>query len=201
MKRATLRRMRENTLEEYLSFENHSSEKHEFIRGLIIAMTGGSPEHAALSAEVSGQLRQMVKPIGCRVFSPDLRIRVPDEKVTLYPDASVVCGKVITDDADRLAILNPCVIVEVTSPSTNAYDRTEKYEYYQAIPSLLEYIVVSHEVRLVEVFRRCADGTWELAAMASRGQLELESLPGNLDIDELYDGLEIPLPDNNGPAS
>ena len=136
------------------------------------------------------------------MFSSDLRIRVPGRNVILYPDASVVCGKPEMDTEDDMAIRNPLVILEVTSRSSAKLDRGDKYEHYKAVPSLREYIVVSHDRRLVEVFRRDND-QWALAARASKGEIELESLARPIDVDAIYQLMVIPIssPDEDGAAS
>ena len=191
MKSATLQRMHENTIEDYVRYEESNPFKHEYVYGSIIAMAGGTPNHAALIAEVIGQLGAAVRPTGCRVYSSELRVRVAHEQLILYPDASVVCGDARTDNRDPNAVVNPVLIVEVTSPSTARYDRGKKYGYYQRVPSLREYVLVSHAQSLVEVFRRTNDGVWTLAEEAAGGEVQLQSIKGVLNIDQLYAGLDL----------
>lgn len=203
MKRAKLKRkMREYTIADYVDFETHTNTKHEFVDGVIYAMTGGTPNHAMLIANAMVQLHKAAGVMGCRVFSSDLRIRVPDREVILYPDASVVCGKPEMDADDNMAIRNPLVILEVTSRSSAKSDRGDKFGHYQAVPSLREYIVVSHDRRLVEVFRRNGD-QWVLGAKVSKGEIELDSLGSAIDVDAIYQLMvfPIPSPDEDGPAS
>lgn len=202
MKRAKLDDMHEYTIADYVDLETHTNVKHELIDGEIYAMTGGTPNHALLIANAMLQLQQAAGLMGCRVFSSDLRIRVPDRNVILYPDASVVCGKPEMDTEDPMAIRNPRVILEVTSRSSAKLDRGAKYEHYKHVPSLREYIVVSHEERRVEVFRR-NDDQWVLAATASGGDLELDSLANTINVDAIYQLMVMPIgsPNDNGPAS
>ena len=202
MKRAKLEDMHDYTIADYVDLETHTNVKHELIDGEIYAMTGGTPNHAMLIANAWGQLQKAAGVMGCRVFSSDLRVRVPNRKVILYPDASVVCGKPEMDTEDPMAIRNPVLILEVTSRTSAKSDRGRKYQHYKAVPSLGEYVVVSHEQRLVEVFRRTGD-EWELAAKASRGEIELDSLASSIDVDAIYQlmVMPIPSPDENGPAS
>jgi Uma2 family endonuclease len=175
--------MRENTLEEYLAFENYSNEKHEFIHGVIIAMTGGSINHARLVTQLAVQLGAQLKGSRCESFGSELRLRVAGEELILYPDASVVCGQPVIDITDKHAIINPTLIVEVTSPSSAIYDRGEKFGYYQLIDTLREYVLVSHTQRMVEVFRRGDDGTWELVSQTTTGKAALMSIGGDLDVE------------------
>jgi Uma2 family endonuclease len=182
--------MHEYTIADYVRFENGVETKHEYVYGSIIAMAGGTLNHAALIAQIIVQLGGAVRGSGCRVFSSELRIRVAGQPLILYPDATVLCGGASTDQEDNNALLNPVLIAEVTSSSTEKYDRGKKYGYYQRVPTLREYVVVSHARRLVEVFRRSGNG-WSLAEQASGGQLRLASVTGSLDIDELYAGLHL----------
>ncbi|HTL32397.1 MAG TPA: Uma2 family endonuclease [Kofleriaceae bacterium] len=194
--------MHDYTIADYVDLETHTNVKHELIDGEIYAMTGGTPNHALLIANAMFQLQRAAGVMGCRVFSSDLRIRVPGRNVILYPDASVVCGKPEMDTEDPMAIRNPRLILEVTSRSSCETDRGEKYEHYQHLPSLREYIVVSHEERRVEVFRR-NDNQWALAATASGGELELDSLASTIDIDAIYQLMVIPIPSphDDGPSA
>ena len=193
MKGATLPRMHENTIEDYVRFEESVETKHEYVYGSIIAMAGGTLNHAALAAQVIGQLGQAARgsDCGCRVFSSDLRVRIANERLILYPDATVVCGAVRADTRDTNAVVNPVLIVEVTSPSTARYDRGKKYGYYQRLPSLREYVLVSHSQPLIEVFRRTDDGVWALSEEAASGELRLTSMNAVLNVDQLYAGLTL----------
>lgn len=202
MKRAKLDDMHDYTIADYVDLEAHTNVKHELIEGEIYAMTGGTPNHALLIANAMFQLQQASALLGCRVFSSDLRIRVPNREVILYPDASVVCGKPEMDTEDNMAIRNPRVILEVTSRSSANSDRGMKYEHYKHVPSLREYVVVSHEQRLVEVFRR-TDDEWVLAAKASSGEIDMASLSGSINVDAIYQLMVIPIasPDDHGSTS
>jgi Uma2 family endonuclease len=151
----------ENTIAEYVNFEQFSKEKHEFVQGWILAMAGGTVNHALLGQQVAAELDRQVRGGPCRVHNSELRIRIPNEDVILYPDATIICGPAQTDQDDENAVTNPNVIVEVTSPSTAKFDRGQKFLFYQAIPSLREYVLVSHAERLSRSFvvRRMAGGS------------------------------------------
>jgi Uma2 family endonuclease len=180
------------TVEDYVRLEDETPIKHEFYDGDIRAMTGGTPRHALYGANVIVQLGRQLGNGRCRVYSSDLRIRV-DKKVITYPDASVVCGEVKLDTEDPKAQLNPTVIVEVTSRSSERYDRGGKYQHYQRVASLSEYVIVSHRERLVHVFRRGEDGVWFEAQQARPGeQAQLSSIHCTINVDELYGDTVLP---------
>jgi Uma2 family endonuclease len=149
------------TYEEYLAYERDSELKHEFEAGEIFAMAGGSPRHSALASRISAALENKRR-ADCTAFQSDMRIRVLATGRATYPDASMVCGPIELDVADRsdTTITNPTLIVEVLSPSTEEVDRGGKWRDYQLIPSLQEYVLVSQESR-VEIYRRLPSGTWE----------------------------------------
>jgi len=175
------------TYADYLALEAASDEKHEYYGGEIFAMAGGTSEHARLAASFGGELRaaltQAKKP--CSVFSSDLRVRVEDADRTFYPDVSVVCGKRQVSLDDTLAITNPIVIVEVLSESTERNDRGEKFKHYRMLTSLEEYVLVNTESKLIEVFRKSAEG-WVLTDAKEGEELVLRSLGVTLSVDAIY---------------
>jgi Uma2 family endonuclease len=158
-----LRRARHSySYAEYLAYERDSGMKHEYDDGEIVAMAGGSRRHNALASRVSAALESARKP-GCVAFQSDQRIRVLKTGKASYPDASMVCGEIAGDpsDPDSSTITNPALIVEVLSPSTEADDRGDKWQHYQLIPSLQEYVLVSQSHARIERYRRLASGGWE----------------------------------------
>ena len=174
------------TYAEYLAAEQVSSERHEFLDGEVYAMAGGMPEHAALSASVIAMLLAGLRGRPCRVYTSDLRVRVLATGLTTYPDISVVRGALETDVDDPHAIVNPVLLVEVLSDSTEAHDRGEKSAHYRHIPSLREYVLVSQRHRRIEVFRRNDAGRWELFEYEGGASAELASVGCALDVDEVY---------------
>ena len=186
----TRARRRNHTYAEYLVLEEGSSVRHEFFDGEIYAMAGGTPTHAVLAASIIGLVRGQLR-VGCRVYTSDLRIRVPQTGLSTYPDVTVVCGQTIRAADDPLAVTNPVLLVEVTSHSTEDYDRDEKLAHYQQIPTAQEVLIVSH--RRVELLRhrREPDGSWS-ATLAGAGEtLDLASVGVTLLVDDVYrDGLE-----------
>lgn len=175
-----------HTYHDYLVLERSANVKHEFLAGEIYAMAGGTPEHAALAANVTASLGAQLRGRSCQAFSSDLRVRVQATGLATYPDVTVVCGRAERDSEDRDAVVNPTLLVEVTSPSTEDYDRREKLEHYQQIPSLREVVLVSHRERCVEVFRRGDDTAWHRSEARAGQSLALASVAGSLAVDEIY---------------
>ena len=174
------------TYAEYLAFEEKSVEKHEFLNGEVFAMAGGTIEHAALAAAVINALSNAVRDRPCRVYSSDLRVRIRATGLTTYPDVAVVCGQPEVDAEDRCAIVNPLLVVEVLSDSSEAYDRGEKAAHYRHLPSLREYVLVSQHRPRIEVFRRNEAGRWELYEYESGSQAELTSVGCAIAVDDVY---------------
>ncbi|MCK6549495.1 Uma2 family endonuclease [Myxococcota bacterium] len=174
------------SLEAYLAAEAVSELKHEWLRGEIFDMAGGSLEHAALAAAVAGDLRAALADRPCRVFSSDLRVFVREAELVTYPDVSVVGGRPESPPEDPHAIVNPTLIVEVLSDSTESYDRGEKFEAYRRLAPLQEYVLVSQRARRVDVFRRLGTGRWELSEHGEGATVRLESVGAELSVDAIY---------------
>jgi Uma2 family endonuclease len=179
-------------LNEYLSFEASSNVKHEYVGGQIYAMAGGTPEHAALAAAFLGQLYAQLRSGRCRPYDADLRVRVRDANLLTYPDVTIVCGPVERDAEDSLSAVNPALLVEVLSESTERYDRGAKFEHYKKLPSLRQYVLVSHRERSVEVWTRGAGDTWTCGVAREGDVAELASVAARIDIRELYDAAAEP---------
>jgi len=178
------------TYQDYLQFEKESGSKHEFENGEIHAMAGGTKRHNALAFRVGAALAEMQGQ--CTGFQSDQRIRVRNNVIdrAFYPDVSVVCGGIESDGDDQDAIVNPTLIVEVMSPTTEDYDRSDKWEAYQMIPSLKEYVLVTQQNPRIERYRRNADGGWQYWD-AHEGTIELTT-GAVLDIAALYRDLPEP---------
>ncbi len=174
------------TYAEYVELERTSPEKHEFLRGEVWAMAGGTPTHSLISANVGAELTAALKGRPCAVFNADLRVRVLSTDRSTYSDVTMVCGKreVAPDDAN--AVTNPIVLVEVLSEGTEANDRGEKFAHYQRLPSLREYVLVSQQSHRVEVFSRADDNAWRYSAYGDGDVVRLEALGVSLDVAGLY---------------
>lgn len=175
------------TYEEYRRFEALANAKHEYLDGQILAMAGGTPEHAALAAAVSTMLAQLRGDGPCRWFGSDLRVRVRATGLATYPDVTVICGELERDPDDGNNAVNPTLLVEVLSESTESYDRGEKVEHYRKIPSLREYLLVSHRARLIEHWWRDTSGHWQNEAAGGGEMVSLAALDITLGVDAVYD--------------
>jgi Uma2 family endonuclease len=152
---------------DYFEAEDTSEERHEWIDGVVYARSRGTPEHGRLVSAINGELRAALKG-GCTIYSESTMLYVQDANVSTYADVTLVCGPVLTMAVKRNgaslgeAVTNPTVIVEVLSPSTERYDRQEKFGYYKRLASLEEYVLVSQDTKRIEVFRRPAEegGAW-----------------------------------------
>jgi len=145
--------------EEYLAWERKADIKHEYLRGAIIAMSGASYQHTILTMNISGELYTQLKGTACTVHTNDMRVRTSPEISYFYPDVVVVCNTPRFEDNAFDTLLNPIVLVEVLAPSTQAYDRGEKFKHYQQLTSLQEYVLVSQDRVCVEhYFREGTDG-------------------------------------------
>jgi Uma2 family endonuclease len=174
------------TYVEYLDLERASEVKHEYLRGEVFAMAGGTPEHSRLAANVIGELRSALRDRPCVVFTSDARIRIEATDRATYPDVSVVCDRIEPAADDPDAITNPVVIVEVLSDATEADDRGEKFAHYRRLPSLREYVLVSQRAARIEVYRRQADQRWMLTEAGPGQTVALESIGAALAVDEVY---------------
>lgn len=175
------------TFAEYLEQEQASDIKHEFVNGEIFAMAGGTPEHGRLAMRVAIALGAQLRGRHCEPYSSDVRVRVLATDLATYPDLSVVCGRLERDPVDANTIINPIVLVEVLSDSTEKYDRGEKFAHYRRIPSLQEYVLVSQLEPRIEVFRRNADGkSWTLHIAEASERAKIESIGCDIAVDEVY---------------
>ena len=142
------------TPEEYLAFERKATTKHEYLNGQIVAMSGASFAHNFITVNIATSLNVQLMEGECRVATSDMRVKVTEIDSYFYPDVVVVCGEPRAEDATFDTLLNPTLIVEVLSPSTEGYDRGEKFEHYQQIASLKDYILISQDEVHVEHYYR-----------------------------------------------
>src|SRR5690606_21529282 len=164
---------------EYLAWEREQPERHEFYRGEVFAMAGGSLRHSALAASIARELGNAALSSDCHVHTSDRRVVVAPGEHYVYPDLTLVCGPHELAEGSRDVLTNPYVIIEVLSRSTEAYDRGDKWAAYRQIPSLCEYVLVSQTLPRIEIFRRKGEGWhYEVAEAGQRlnlaGQFELE---------------------------
>ena len=178
------------TPEEYLAWERKADIKHEYLRGEIIAMSGASRAHSLIVTNISGELYIQLKGGTCEVHTNDIRVRTSPEISYFYPDILVVCGEPRFEDNAFDTLLNPIVLAEVLSPSTEAFDRGEKFEHYQQLTSLREYVLVSQDEVRVERYRQ--QGTeWQPTEFRSLADvLLLTSIDCELSLDDIYRRVE-----------
>ena len=170
---------------EYLAAESRSEVRHEFLNGDVWAMAGGTPEHGALAAAVIGELGVTLRGKPCRAYTSDVRVRVQATGLSTYPDVTVVCGAAETAAEDPAALVNPVVLVQVLSDTTEAYDRGAKAAHYRRIPSVQAYLLVSQGDPLIELYRR-RDDRWELIEARPGEWLDLAALDVRLDVQAVY---------------
>ena len=174
--------------EEYLALERKAEFKSEYMDGVVYAFAGGSPRHNLIVANIIITLGGQLKSRPCRVYPSDLKVRTPNSKRFFYPDVSVVCGddEVAADEQD--VILNPTMIVEVSSESTAAFDRGKKFLSYQQIGSLQEYLLVSQDELLIEGYARQGSDRWLYTKITDlEGSLTLSSIQCELILRDVYD--------------
>ncbi len=180
-------RVHRYTYADYVGIEMYSDIRHEFLDGEIFAKAGGSEDHAALATRIIVGLDQAVGDRPCRVLGSDLRIYVEAVGLATFPDASVICGPLEQHEASpESTALNPTILVEVTSNSSEAFDTGAKLDYYQTIPSLREYVIVSHRERRITVHSRGADDAWTSRVAIRGGRVTVPSLSAELVVDEIY---------------
>jgi Uma2 family endonuclease len=171
---------------EYLERERTSTTKHEYLRGDVFAMPGGTLEQARLAARVTLLIATGIGERPCEIFSSDAKVRVDETDLSTYPDVTVICGHVERSPIDGEAATNPTMLVEVLSETSEAYDRGEKFAHYRRLASLREYVLVSQREPRVEVFRRTAGGRWEFSEATAGGRVSLESIGVELAVDDIY---------------
>jgi Uma2 family endonuclease len=171
---------------EFLEWERAQPTRHEYCRGEIFDMFGGTPRHAALAARVT---RAVGAALGarCEIFSSDLQISLPDGDQYVYGDVTIVCGPVHVLPGTKDVVDNPTVVVEVLSKSTEQYDRGLKWEGYQRMPSLTDYVLVSQSAPRIEHFCREADGKWRYESAGAGGRIHLSN-GVTLTVDEIFAG-------------
>jgi Uma2 family endonuclease len=191
---------RKMSLEDYLVWEEGSGGKHEFYRGEIFAMAGTTIRHNRITGNIYARLYQLLEGHECEPFGSDQRVRISAVDLSTYPDVSVVCGEPKADEVDRHGIINPRIIVEVLSPSTENYDRGKKFELYQHLSSFAEYVVVyQSEARIIHYVRQ-DDGTWSYRLpVGVHETLRLESIGRVLPLEAIYRNVEFD-PPSDEPA-
>jgi Uma2 family endonuclease len=179
------------TPDEYLAAERLSDYRSEYLDGGVYPMTGASANHSRIVLNIGRELLNQLGDRPCDVFPIDMKVRLPDSRKFFYPDLVVVCGELQYHDDRKDIITNPDLVVEVLSPSTEAFDRGAKFEAYRTIESLKEYVLVSQDRPLVEQFVRNGDGKWTFAGAAGlEGSIALPSIECTLSLSAVYKRVE-----------
>ncbi|MCC6508095.1 MAG: Uma2 family endonuclease [Pirellulaceae bacterium] len=176
------------TAEEYLHRERKAEFRSEFFRGEMFAMAGASANHNLIVLNAGSSLREQLKKKPCRVYPSDLKLRIEATGLYTYPDLSVVCGEPQLESACGDVLLNPVVLVEVLSDSSEAYDRGKKFEHYRTIPSLKHYVLIAQDRHSIDCFTRSTNGSWNLTSCQGlEGKINLDALGSELVGADVYD--------------
>jgi Uma2 family endonuclease len=181
------------TPEEYLAFERKAEYKNEYIDGEIVAMTGASRRHNLITVNLGREISQQLKGRACEAYTGDMRVRIPSKRMYTYPNVVVVCDEPQFEEDYLDTLLNPTVIIEVLSKSTERYDRFNKFAFYRTIESLAEYVLVAQHEYRVEQYTKQPDGRWLLSDHRSpENVVELASIQCTLALREVYDKVSLP---------
>lgn len=181
------------TEQEYLALERAAEFKSEFYGGDVFAMAGGTRWHSLIATNLAAEFRARLKGRRCLTYNADLRVKVEATGLLTYPDLSVACPPQKFLDAEEDTLVNPTLLAEVLSDSTEAYDRGRKFEHYRQIPSLREYLLVSQREPRIAHFSRQSNGEWRLRdAVGLKAKLAVRSLRITLALGEVFDGVRFP---------
>jgi Uma2 family endonuclease len=176
------------TPEQYLEMERQAEYKSEYFQGEVFAMAGGTAAHNLIASNVNRELNQQTRQRPCTVYTSDMQVQVSVTGLYTYPDACVVCGEAKFLDERGQTLLNPTLIVEVLSPSTEGYNRGRKFEHYRTIESLQEYLMVASDHMHADLFTRQPDGHWVLSPFGEPGDtVELKSVGCRLVLADIYE--------------
>jgi Uma2 family endonuclease len=176
---------------DYLRLERLAETKSEFFDGEMFAMAGGTRAHSLIATNIAREIGNQLNSTNCVAYNADLRIKVEATGLITYPDVSIVCGEQRFLDNEEDTLLNPTVIIEVLSDSTEAYDRGKKFANYRQIPTCREYLLVSQREPRVEQFIRQPHGEWSLKeASGLKGEIKLPSLGIFLRLSEVFAKVE-----------
>lgn len=180
------------SIPEYLEFERASEIRHEYLDGVLTAREGLSLDHNRLNVNIAVALGTQLRATDCAVMSSNMRVRVPGAAFYCYPDTLAVCGAVEVEDSHDDTLLNPCVVVEIYSPETEAFDRGDKWAQYQQLTTLRDYVLVAQNRIFVEHFAR-QDAAWLLRTYEKLDDtLTLTGAPATLQLSDIYERITLP---------
>lgn len=179
------------TAEEYLALERQAESRSQYLDGEVFAMSGASREHNLIVLAIATSLYPQLDPGQCEIYANDMRVHIPATGLYTYPDVVAVCGEPRFEDEDLDTLLNPALIVEVLSPTTEAFDRGQKFAHYRSLPSLTDYLLVAQDRIEVEHFARREQGRWLLTAASRREDtVELPTLGARLALAQIYERVQ-----------
>ncbi len=179
------------TPEEYLAFERDSEQRHEFLNGEVLLMAGASANHNLIVTNMLASLHSQLRQRPCVVYPGDMRVKVNRTGLYTYPDVSVVCGSPQFEDEQRDTLLNPLLLVEVLSPSTESYDRGKKFQHYRTLASVQEYLLVAQDSPRIECYLRQENNQWLLDDVTGlEAIVELVSIQCRLPLTDVYEKVE-----------
>ncbi|HYJ87100.1 MAG TPA: Uma2 family endonuclease [Pyrinomonadaceae bacterium] len=177
--------------QQYLAIERDAKEKHEYLNGEIFALAGASERHNLITGNLFASIHVQLRGKACKVYSGDMRLRVSATGLYTYPDVVALCGDAHFDDEQRDTLVNPNLIIEVISKSTEGYDRGEKFAHYRRLESLAEYLLVSQDKYRIEQYVRQPDNQWLMSEVAKLEEnIELPSIKCKLPLSDVYDRVQ-----------
>lgn len=178
--------------QEYLELERTSEEKHEYYAGEIFLMSGGTQGHSLIACNIIATLHPQLRRRPCRVYNSDMRVKVEQNGLYVYPDITVVCGEPRFDSGRNDTLLNPTIIIEVFSPSTERHDRGRKFQSYRTLDSLQEYVLVAQDEHRIERFTRHNAHFWVLdEASGLDATMQLTAIECELALADVYEKVEL----------
>ncbi|MBI3951604.1 MAG: Uma2 family endonuclease [Acidobacteria bacterium] len=180
------------TPEEYLAIERKAEYKSEYFNGEVFAMAGAGERHNLIVANLIMELGRQLKKRPCKVYPSDMRVKIPVTGLYTYPDVVVVCGEPMFEDEHKDTLLNPTVLIEVLSESTEAYDRGKKFEHYRSVESLSDYVLIAQDAPKIEHYVRQPGNLWLLSETSgSQDIVQIDSIQCELALTEVYDKVEM----------
>ncbi len=187
------------TPEHYLTLERQAKHRSEFINGYIFAMAGASRQHNLIAGNIFGELRNQLRGRPCEAYINDMRVKISATGLYTYPDVAALCGEPLFEDLQGDSLLNPSVIVEVLSDSTEAYDRGEKFAHYRRLESLRDYILIAQDKVRVEHFVR-QGSNWVLSEASSlNSKISVASIDCEVVLQDIYERVQFPNTEDQPP--
>ncbi|WP_254172905.1 Uma2 family endonuclease [Planktothrix pseudagardhii] len=191
---AQIEKQDHKTIEQYLELELNSQERHEYLDGEIVIMTGGTPNHNQIALNLSGGLNFALKRQPYRVFVTDQRLWIPQKQIYTYPDVMIIPGELQFQEGRKDSLMNPTLIAEVLSKSTEGYDRGDKFQAYRTISTFQEYLLIDQYHHHVEQFTKTDNGKWLLSEYEGEtATLSLASVAFEISLADIYDKVDFTL--------